>query len=340
MLYIKKGVTLTVKGGDALGTEGAGAGIRVDPGQTLVITGPGTLNVSGGNGAAGIGGGCDGGCGTIVISGGDVTAYSLGSGSGIGDGASVVGGTVHGERRITISGGNVFATGGDSSPGIGGGIVAISGGTVFAMGGEGAPNDIGAGEDSYGVSSNLFNGGSIFVASGRVSPAASNATERVWLVTIPNLVPNAAVTNLEIVANGSGICNYGANDIFADENGKIYLWLPAGDYTITVNGNESTVTVNANDESGSGTGPDSLEIESIEVDGNRVTLVVSALPDGWLTAATAAQLRVRAGETLPLAGDDTALLPDADVAATLNPDGTVTLALPSTTASFFRVEVQ
>ncbi len=51
VLYIPNGVTLTVNGGDASGTEGAGAGIRVDSGSTLVVTGEGTLNVSGGNAA-------------------------------------------------------------------------------------------------------------------------------------------------------------------------------------------------------------------------------------------------------------------------------------------------
>ena len=57
VLYIPNGVTLTVNGGDASGTEGAGAGIRVDPDSTLVVTGEGTLNVTGGNAANGANGG-------------------------------------------------------------------------------------------------------------------------------------------------------------------------------------------------------------------------------------------------------------------------------------------
>ena len=52
VLYIPYGVTLTVNGGDASGTAGAGAGIRLNEGSTLVITGEGTLNVTGGNAAA------------------------------------------------------------------------------------------------------------------------------------------------------------------------------------------------------------------------------------------------------------------------------------------------
>ena len=57
VLYIPYGVTLTVNGGDASGTEGAGAGIRLNEGSTLVIAGEGTLNVTGGNAANGANGG-------------------------------------------------------------------------------------------------------------------------------------------------------------------------------------------------------------------------------------------------------------------------------------------
>ncbi|MBP5542690.1 MAG: hypothetical protein ILM98_01335, partial [Kiritimatiellae bacterium] len=56
VIYVKKGSTLTVKGGNASGTESAGAGIRLNNGATLVVTGQGTLNVTGGNAANGEGG--------------------------------------------------------------------------------------------------------------------------------------------------------------------------------------------------------------------------------------------------------------------------------------------
>ena len=64
VLYVKKGATLTVKGGDGRGTESGGAGIRVDSGSTLIVTGGGTLNVTGGNAGNGLGGGGGGGGGT------------------------------------------------------------------------------------------------------------------------------------------------------------------------------------------------------------------------------------------------------------------------------------
>ena len=52
-LYIPAGVTLTVKGADASGTTGAGAGILLPEGSTLNVIGNGTLKVTGGNAADG-----------------------------------------------------------------------------------------------------------------------------------------------------------------------------------------------------------------------------------------------------------------------------------------------
>lgn len=56
-LYIPAGVTLTVKGADAEGTTGAGAGILLPSGTTLNIIGNGTLKATGGNAADGEKGG-------------------------------------------------------------------------------------------------------------------------------------------------------------------------------------------------------------------------------------------------------------------------------------------
>ena len=64
VIYVKKGVTLTVNGGNASGTEGAGAGIRLNNGSTLIVTGGGRLNVTGGNAANG-GSGARGGNGWL-----------------------------------------------------------------------------------------------------------------------------------------------------------------------------------------------------------------------------------------------------------------------------------
>ena len=84
--------------------------------------------------------------------------------------------------------------------------------------------------------------------------------------------------------------------------------------------------------------PESLHIEAIAVAPDAVTLVVSAEPDGWLTAETAPLLRVRASETLPVSAGE--LLDASDVVATSNADGTATLLLPSPDPAtrFYRVE--
>lgn len=52
-LYIPAGVTLTVKGADANGTKGAGAGILLPSGSTLNVVGSGKLIAKGGNAANG-----------------------------------------------------------------------------------------------------------------------------------------------------------------------------------------------------------------------------------------------------------------------------------------------
>ncbi|MBP3259721.1 MAG: hypothetical protein J6M01_01345 [Prevotella sp.] len=64
-LYIPAGVTLTVKGADAQGTTGAGAGILLPSGTTLNIIGNGTLKATGGKAADGQKGG-DGTDGSYV----------------------------------------------------------------------------------------------------------------------------------------------------------------------------------------------------------------------------------------------------------------------------------
>ncbi|MBR1588110.1 MAG: hypothetical protein IJ658_07280, partial [Kiritimatiellae bacterium] len=57
VIYIPKGITLTVNGGDANGSTGADAGIRVPSGTTLIVTGGGKLVATGGNAANGGNGG-------------------------------------------------------------------------------------------------------------------------------------------------------------------------------------------------------------------------------------------------------------------------------------------
>jgi len=174
-----------------------------------------------------------------VQAGGTVTAVSTYSGAGIGGGMNGAGGTVN------ISGGTVTATGRNGGAGIGGGTgsaggaTAISGGTVTAAGSYSAA-DIGPGDGSTDAGANTFTGGSILLVNDSIALAPSNATARVWCVTVTNLVPHAAVT---VTSLGT----YGVNDLFADENGRLYLWLPDNVYSFTAGGSGYTAAVNGAD---------------------------------------------------------------------------------------------
>ena len=96
----------------------------------------GKLIATGGDGAAGIGGGLYGDGNDITITGGEITATGGDCGAGIG------GGTSAGGKNITIAGGKVTATGGKGAAGIGGGNygdgndIIITDGKVTATGGD------------------------------------------------------------------------------------------------------------------------------------------------------------------------------------------------------------
>ena len=120
----------------------------------------GKLIATGGNGAAGIGGGLYAGGNDITIIGGEITTTGGECGAGIG------GGFYTGGNDITIAGGKVTATGGDYGAGIGGGFfgngndITITGGKVTATGG-----DYGAGIGG----GNQGNGSNITITDGEVA---------------------------------------------------------------------------------------------------------------------------------------------------------------------------
>ena len=150
--------------------------------------------------------------GALTVTGGTM-------GAGIGGGSKGTGGTV------TISGGYQGK----------GGTVTISGGTVFAQGNNGGA-DIGPGASGMGSGANTFTGGSIRLANDSISPTPTDNATHVWCVTVTNLTPNAAIVV-------TALDPYGVSDLFADENGKLYLWLPDGDYTFVAGNAGYTATV-------------------------------------------------------------------------------------------------
>jgi len=238
-------VSLVLAGTNALASGALRAGLEVVVGGTLSITNaPGddaaSLTATGGRAAAGIGSFYYVAGGTVTINGGKITAI------GGEDGGAGIGGGYEGQGcTLTVTGGEISAYGGDRGAGIGGGVygdggtVAISGGTVAARGSNGGA-DIGPGFDGAVAGTNTFTGGSIRLVNDAIAPAPSNATERVWCVTATNLTPGAEIT---VGALGT----YGVNDLFADENGRLYLWLPDNDYIFTAGGSGYTAAVNGAD---------------------------------------------------------------------------------------------
>ena len=255
---------LNIHGGTVYANGGAyGAGLgggNRHSGGAITISG-GTIVAQGGVSGAGIGGGWGARSDAIEISGGTVTATGGASGgAGIGGGSSdtEISG-YDGLRTVTISGGVVTAVGGRvGGAGIGSGSynrngikVTITGGTVCTTGGSQdllvyGSSDIGTGGYNSSSLARLYpltiKGASVHAtrrtASNEcVEPAPSNGTERVWCVTVQTPDPNrrARIDYLDGFGEDS--------EIYADADGKIYLWLPNGTHIFAVGSQMFTATV-------------------------------------------------------------------------------------------------
>ncbi|GAB6395264.1 MAG: Ig-like domain-containing protein [Bacteroidales bacterium] len=160
-IIIEGNGSLTASGGEF--AAGIGGGIY-SSGGNITVTG-GTITATGGEQAAGIGGGMEGAGGNITVTGGTITATGGDGGAGIGGGAYGAGG------NITVTGGTIIATGGSSAAGIGGGAygaggnITVTGGTVTATGG-GYAAGIGGGYEGDGGNISISNGIIISVTSG------------------------------------------------------------------------------------------------------------------------------------------------------------------------------
>ena len=226
------GGTIIIHGGRVAATGGEfAAGIgggRETAGGTIIIHG-GEVAARGFYGA-GIGGGQNAPCGTVTINGGRVTASGAVDASSVIGGAGIGGGGQNAAGSITVNGGVVTATGGLRCAGLGcsyrgtGGRVAITGGTVTAVGGGSLDADIGGSDVAVTI-----DGGCVFGAKALVDPAPKNGEGlAVCLVTLD--CPGA-----EGPVRVEGLKGYGTKDIYPIE-GKVYLYLPAGRFTPTING--------------------------------------------------------------------------------------------------------
>ena len=109
-IYIPANSTLRVYGGNASGTSGAGAGIEVASGNTLIVTGEGKLYATGGNGASGSSGGSGGNAtwgddkNSYIPANGNGGNGGGGAGAGIGTkggNGGTAGGYVHGFSSLS-----------------------------------------------------------------------------------------------------------------------------------------------------------------------------------------------------------------------------------------------
>ena len=147
---VSNNVDLYIEGSSVLQSGENCAGIQKEDDGQLTIDGSGSLEATGGESGAGIGGASGKPGNNITINGGTITASGK---AGNGWGAGIGGGKGQGGSNITIRGGNVKAIPGAEAAGIGGGFkgngtdISIEGGTVYAEsgGGKGGTAAIGGG---------------------------------------------------------------------------------------------------------------------------------------------------------------------------------------------------
>lgn len=208
--------TLITKANNYAGLQKSNSAI-----YNLTITGSLSdfLSATGGLYGAGIGGGIWQAGENITINGGIVNAKGGQNGTGIGGGFGGAG------KSITINGGIVTAIGGLFCAGIGGGSsqpgsdISITGGTVKATCGNGA-NDIGSGSDVSSTSTNIvISGGSVNASSISGTPT-NGKNENVSKYTYSLFSANSKINNFTDRPN-----DYGTNDMYSDDDAKVYVWL-------------------------------------------------------------------------------------------------------------------
>ena len=164
----------------------------------------------------------------VTISGGDVRAGVYGGVSGPGIGKSSVNSA---PTKVVITGGKVEALGGSKSCGIGfhgdpSSELKISGGTIESEGDpESAWNDMASAD---------VTGGSIKV---KKPGGMLNQGRTCNCITVGGL-PAGGKIDASAFGLNTALGAYGANDVYADLNGRIYIWPPAADYggKLTVGG--------------------------------------------------------------------------------------------------------
>ena len=207
------------------------AGMEIVGGAAVVFkdNSTGELTVAGGAGGAGLGFVAGSGePGRLDVAGGRIAALG-GSGGGAGLGGA-------GAGLVRITGGRLAAQG-DAAGGIGlGGLCAaggssldLSGGTVTAAGGSGALA-VGWTTGAEPSGTLAIRGGSLDAGGGSLAPAPTNAAgQTVHEVVLTGLSPSAPAVIDGLPAE------YGTNDVYADTDGHVHLWLPAEERVLFAN---------------------------------------------------------------------------------------------------------
>jgi len=233
----------------------------------------GNVTITGGTvyaestGGAGIGGGNTikgtGGIATVTISGGNVTAKSTAGlyttpGSAIGGGSSYF--STGGEATVTISGGQIDASG------IGGGGSTVENGgdaTIDISGGTTLADSVGGGfsvAKGYARGYATITGGSLNAMLAAVPYDRDAKTEddarQVFMtrgeVSEGNaILPHVRVTDIVVTTPEGEHLPYRLEDVYTDEKGYLYFWLPNGYslYSVTVDetGEGQSATYSANE---------------------------------------------------------------------------------------------
>lgn len=214
-------VDLYIEGSSVLQSGENCAGIQKEDDGQLTIDGSGSLEATGGESGAGIGGASGKPGNNITINGGTITASGK---AGNGWGAGIGGGKGQGGSNITIRGGNVKAIPGAEAAGIGGGFkgngtdISIEGGTVYAEsgGGKGGTAAIGGGRVEG-------NGENIQITGGDITLKKADAAD---------IGIGGKGIEIPVADTFSGTLTY------LDENGTQDTDKSVVKYGITVNGEE------------------------------------------------------------------------------------------------------
>ena len=226
-----------------------------------------------------------GDCESIVINGGNIYAHGFNGSAGIGggfgswmklDGTTYLdhlGGNVN---KIIINGGHVTAvgscnTGGGQSPGIGSGYGAKEGGDIMIYGGTvKAWTDLSGSKlklqycSSIGDGNRTKNGGRTWINGGTfdlpsleeledsvkpVRDPKNNAGVPVYLCRCQGFTPGAKVEIDGIWVRGTRILvQYGLNDLYADDAGRLNFYLPEGEYEFEAAGRHYEMEIGSTQE--------------------------------------------------------------------------------------------